>query len=211
MSTGARIHPSAIARRRSPSARTPSCSTAGVGWSGGAWPCSVAELSISLRAARDTNVVSTSRRIRRARRVVHTEPLRILAGGGDRGIRTPGLRIANAALSQLSYIPMCAWGRRTSRVYQNRLFGGRCSLRQRPPDRAVSLDGQRHCAGRPRPFSQQSFTDPRGVCRARWDDARVFQCRNSSFLSRSTWRSVGLPSSAPSPLPCWSTSRRLGC
>ena len=25
--------------------------------------------------------------------------------GGDRGIRTPGLRIANAALSQLSYIP----------------------------------------------------------------------------------------------------------
>ena len=26
-------------------------------------------------------------------------------GGGDGGIRTPGLRIANAALSQLSYIP----------------------------------------------------------------------------------------------------------
>jgi hypothetical protein len=26
--------------------------------------------------------------------------------GGDRGIRTPGLRDANAALSQLSYIPV---------------------------------------------------------------------------------------------------------
>jgi hypothetical protein len=31
--------------------------------------------------------------------VKHTED------GGDRGIRTPDLRIANAALSQLSYIP----------------------------------------------------------------------------------------------------------
>jgi hypothetical protein len=28
-----------------------------------------------------------------------------LGVGGDRGTRTPGLRIANAALSQLSYIP----------------------------------------------------------------------------------------------------------
>ena len=27
--------------------------------------------------------------------------------GGDEGDRTPGLRIANAALSQLSYIPTC--------------------------------------------------------------------------------------------------------
>ena len=32
--------------------------------------------------------------------------------GGDRGIRTPGLRIANAALSQLSYIPGHAQKRR---------------------------------------------------------------------------------------------------
>ena len=30
-------------------------------------------------------------------------------GGGDGGIRTPGLRIANAALSQLSYIPKPRW------------------------------------------------------------------------------------------------------
>ena len=29
--------------------------------------------------------------------------------GGDGGIRTPGLRIANAALSQLSYIPKPRW------------------------------------------------------------------------------------------------------
>ena len=32
-------------------------------------------------------------------------PLRRVCGGGDRGTRTPGLSVANAALSQLSYIP----------------------------------------------------------------------------------------------------------
>ena len=34
----------------------------------------------------------------------------ILTGvGGDEGIRTPGLRLAKAALSQLSYIPRKVW------------------------------------------------------------------------------------------------------
>ena len=33
------------------------------------------------------------------------EVLPIVTSGGDRGIRTPDLRDANAALSQLSYIP----------------------------------------------------------------------------------------------------------
>ena len=32
--------------------------------------------------------------------------LPIVISGGDRGIRTPDLRDANAALSQLSYIPV---------------------------------------------------------------------------------------------------------
>ena len=37
-------------------------------------------------------------------------PGSILTGvGGDEGIRTPGLRLAKAALSQLSYIPRKVW------------------------------------------------------------------------------------------------------
>ena len=37
-------------------------------------------------------------------------PSSILTGvGGDEGIRTPGLRLAKAALSQLSYIPRQVW------------------------------------------------------------------------------------------------------
>jgi site-specific DNA recombinase len=39
-------------------------------------------------------------------RKVEAEVLPIVTSGGDRGIRTPNLRDANAALSQLSYIPM---------------------------------------------------------------------------------------------------------
>ena len=34
------------------------------------------------------------------------EGLGVIASGGDRGIRTPNLCDANAALSQLSYIPI---------------------------------------------------------------------------------------------------------
>ena len=34
------------------------------------------------------------------------QPFAVLSSGGDEGIRTPGLRLAKAALSQLSYIPV---------------------------------------------------------------------------------------------------------
>ena len=38
------------------------------------------------------------------------QPFAVLSSGGDEGIRTPGLRRARAALSQLSYIPIYLTG-----------------------------------------------------------------------------------------------------
>ena len=37
--------------------------------------------------------------------ITYYKPISLRSPGGDEGIRTPGLRLAKAALSQLSYIP----------------------------------------------------------------------------------------------------------
>ena len=69
--------------------------------------------------------------------------------GGDRGTRTPNLRIANAALSQLSYIPTA--NRRLFEGGADKNYSAACIARSRRSvyrllGRGLVNDGQWRCA-----------------------------------------------------------------
>ena len=66
-----------------------------------------------------------------------TQVLSIVTTGGDRGIRTPNLCDANAALSQLSYIP-------TDSILANPEFQGQARF---SPDRQAGPEGCRRRRG----------------------------------------------------------------